>query len=325
MKRMIPAALIGGIAALGLVGCGSNSVSTPSSTLTNSATVDATTLATLADSMAADCVGQMNGHGAPHGLLPRLPGNVPSGCTLDAGTNRFVCTDENLDDGLTVDRSYAFFDVSGNAQSAYDAATTASINFQSVVSGTRSGDRGAGTVNNQRNLTASGLVGAETNWTWNGSGSGSEHREMYPGRGRGPGQGGPGEGGPGRGGPGRGGPGGGGPGGGPGGHGPGGPGRPDSLNVPAPTDTVIVDLAHSMTISSVVVPMPRTATSWPLSGSITQTMTAAITGGPQDGETRTRTVTITFDGTQYASVNDGTTTTTIDLANHGRPPRGGRR
>lgn len=310
MKRLIPAALIGGLAALGLAGCGTNSATSPntSGSTSNSTSVAAATLATLADSMAADCVGQMNGHGAPAGLLPRLPGDVPTGCTLDAATNRFVCTDENLDDGLTVDRSYAFFDASGGAQTAYDATTTASINFQSLVSGTRSGERGAGTVNDQRSLTASGLAGAETSWTWNGSGSGSEHRVMYPG-------GGPG-GGPGRGGPGRGGPGGG------RGHGPGGP---DSLNVPAPTDTVIVDASHSETINNVVVPMPRTATSWPLSGSITQTMTATFTGGPQDGQTVTRTVTITFDGTQYATVNDGTTTTTIDLAHKGHPPQGGRR
>jgi hypothetical protein len=186
-------------------------------------------------------------------------------------------------------------------------------NFQSVVSGTRSGDHGAGTVNNQRNLTASGLVGAETNWTWNGSGSGSEHREMYPGRGRGPGQGGPGEGGStwwaGRRWP-------------PAAVMVGRPGRPDSLNVPPDGYSSSRALDDDQQREP---PMPRTATSWPLSAHIYRTMTAAITGGPQNGETRTRTVTITFDGTQYASVNDGTTTTTIDLANHGRPPRGGRR
>lgn len=54
------------------------------------------------------------------------------------------------------------------------------------------------------------------------------------------------------------------------------------------------------TISDVVRAVDRNAQPWPLSGTITRHLVVTIGNGPNGDETRDRTVTITFDGTQYA-------------------------
>lgn len=78
---------------------------------------------------------------------------------------------------------------------------------------------------------------------------------------------------------------------------------------------VQMDLTSEETATEVVIPVPRRADGWPLGGTITATVAVTFTGGPRDGETRTRDVTITFDGTQYATVTVNGETFTIDLAN----------
>ena len=80
------------------------------------------------------------------------------------------------------------------------------------------------------------------------------------------------------------------------------------------SNTVQIDMTSTETATNVVLPVPRTATSWPLSGTITSTVTLTFTGGPHDGETMTRDVTVTFDGTQYATVTVNGETFTVDLA-----------
>lgn len=85
------------------------------------------------------------------------------------------------------------------------------------------------------------------------------------------------------------------------------------------------DMSGTETITNVVIPVPRTETSWPLSGTITRHMTVMFTGGEKDGTTDKRTVTITFDGTQYAKVTVNGESFQFDLAQRGRPgPMGGR-
>ena len=82
------------------------------------------------------------------------------------------------------------------------------------------------------------------------------------------------------------------------------------------------DMIESTQVKDVVIPVPRTATSWPLSGTITHTVKVTITGGPNDGTVRERTVTITFNGTQLASVTvNGTEQFEFDLGNRGRAKR----
>ncbi|MGD2068217.1 MAG: hypothetical protein PVI57_05985 [Gemmatimonadota bacterium] len=80
-----------------------------------------------------------------------------------------------------------------------------------------------------------------------------------------------------------------------------------------------VDEARSYTmdgdisIDDVVVAVPRAENPWPLSGSITRHVVVTVVS---DGGERTveRTVTITFDGTQYATLVVNGETYTVDLA-----------
>ena len=73
-------------------------------------------------------------------------------------------------------------------------------------------------------------------------------------------------------------------------------------------------------ISEVVIPYPRGEESWPQSGTITRWIKITRTLG-EDTETRERTVVITFDGTQFATVTVGEDTFTIDLAERHFGPR----
>jgi hypothetical protein len=89
--------------------------------------------------------------------------------------------------------------------------------------------------------------------------------------------------------------------------------------------SVQFDLNSTEVIANVVVPVPRTETSWPLSGTITRNVTVKFTGGEKDGTTEKRTVTITFDGTQFAKLTVNGETFQFDLAQRGRPgPMGNR-
>ena len=74
------------------------------------------------------------------------------------------------------------------------------------------------------------------------------------------------------------------------------------------------DMTYSGTITNVVIPVPRTATSWPLSGTIAREVTVTFTGGPRDGETFTRSTTLEFNGTQYATLTVNGETFQVDLA-----------
>lgn len=98
---------------------------------------------------------------------------IPAGCTQ--GTDgRYTCTTTTAN-GLTLTRSFAFYDVAGVIQDRFDATTTASINFQNSISGTVTHDGGTGTISRQRDMTLSGLAGAETQRTWNGTGTGTRN------------------------------------------------------------------------------------------------------------------------------------------------------
>jgi hypothetical protein len=93
-----------------------------------------------------------------------------SSCTFSSTTGRFTCAPLTAF-GLTLTRDFAFFDANGAAQSAYDAAATASANFHVNVTGVHSAVAGQDTVNRDRSLTVTGLAGAETSRTWNGTGT----------------------------------------------------------------------------------------------------------------------------------------------------------
>ncbi len=87
-------------------------------------------------------------------------------------------------------------------------------------------------------------------------------------------------------------------------------------------DQVQMDMVSEEEAIGVIIPVPRTPDGWPLAGTITSSVTVTITGGPRDGVTRQRDVTITFDGTQWATVTVNGETFTIDLANRQHARRG---
>lgn len=73
------------------------------------------------------------------------------------------------------------------------------------------------------------------------------------------------------------------------------------------------DISGTSIIANVVVGVPRTEDSWPLSGTVTHQATIKITGGPHDAETRTRNAVITFNGTQFVPINVNGNLFTFDL------------
>jgi len=78
------------------------------------------------------------------------------------------------------------------------------------------------------------------------------------------------------------------------------------------------DMSYTVKRTDVVIPVPRTATSWPLSGTVTKSFTITVTGGPNDGMTATREVVITFNGTSTPTATINGEVWELDLANRGR-------
>ncbi len=80
-------------------------------------------------------------------------------------------------------RTVTFYDVGGIVMDAYNAETTASINIVVEASGDVERDGWTASVTRNRDLTVSGLEGAETSRTWNGTGSGtvtgSQHTDEH--------------------------------------------------------------------------------------------------------------------------------------------------
>jgi hypothetical protein len=64
-----------------------------------------------------------------------------------------------------------YFDAAGNEQAAYDEVTTASMRLVTEINGEFERDGWLATVSRSREMTISGLEGAETSRTVNGSGS----------------------------------------------------------------------------------------------------------------------------------------------------------
>ncbi len=63
----------------------------------------------------------------------------------------------------------------------------------------------------------------------------------------------------------------------------------------------VYNMSSSSTIDSVIIAVPRQS-NWPLSGTITRDVTVEVVGGLEDDRTRSRTVVITFNGTQFAEI-----------------------
>lgn len=164
-------------------------------------------------------------------------------------------------DLLTIVRTCTFKNAAGATQSGYDATTTASAIIHAEVTGKIERENWSAEVERIRDLTVTGLAGAETSRTWNGTGTGKSTRSRHK------------EG----------------------------------------TETRTYDVSCTSTRTNVVVNLPRSENRWPVSGTINRQCTIKITGGPNDGKTVERTVTITFNGTQMVPITVNGKAFTLDL------------
>ena len=73
------------------------------------------------------------------------------------------------------------------------------------------------------------------------------------------------------------------------------------------------DITGDFSYDGVKVPVPGSESRWPLAGTITRHMEVVITNGPNGDETKERTVIITFNGTQTATINVDGETSDLDL------------
>ena len=80
-------------------------------------------------------------------------------------------------------RTVTFYDAAGAMMDGYDAGLTASINIVVEASGTVEREGWTATVLRSRDLTVSGLAGAETSRRWDGTGlgtvTGSQHTDEH--------------------------------------------------------------------------------------------------------------------------------------------------
>jgi len=80
------------------------------------------------------------------------------------------------------------------------------------------------------------------------------------------------------------------------------------------SETRQYNMTFTGTIANVVIPVPRTDSSWPLSGIIAREVTVTFVGGPRDGTTVQRSTTLEFNGTQFATLTVNGETFQVDLA-----------
>jgi hypothetical protein len=194
--------------------------------------------------------------GLPGGIFPALVGGRPD-CPRTQDV--FLC-DPVEREGITYTRSIRYLDAAGNAQDAYDEATTASIEYEITVQGERDRERWSATIDRSHNLIVSGLLDGSGTVAWNGSGSGTIARSRHVDDG--------------------------------------------------------VERSYEIVSTSefieVTIPYPRAADSWPISGTITTSLTMTRTSG-NDPQTVSKEVSVDFNGTSEVPVTADGETFILDL------------
>jgi len=101
----------------------------------------------------------------------RLDG-IPPTCSYAAG--RYSCA-ATTEQGLSVSRSFAFYNANGQTVQNWDPAVIESVNFQAQIDGnfTRDFVWNAG-VHRTQNVTVSGLISHSPQRIWNGTGTGHD-------------------------------------------------------------------------------------------------------------------------------------------------------
>lgn len=192
------------------------------------------------------------------------------GATGDSGGHGQPGGRHGIGDLLSGTRTETFYDAAGAEQESYDEETTASIHYQSEVSGDVARDDWTATIYRLRDMTVSGMAGAETHRTWNGSGEEEITR---------------------------------------------------SRNIAEDGTVRTSQMSGTFTYSNVVVPVPGSETRYPISGTITRSMTGSVVNGPNGDETRVANITITFDGDETATIVVNGEEMEIDLTTReGRSP-----
>jgi hypothetical protein len=74
------------------------------------------------------------------------------------------------------------------------------------------------------------------------------------------------------------------------------------------------DMLSTSVTENVVHPVPRADDAWPLSGTITRSVTINVVNGPDGDVTKTRTAVITFNGTNLVTMIVGDETFEIDMS-----------
>lgn len=94
-------------------------------------------------------------------------------CTFASG--RYTCS-ATTEEGLSVTRSFAFYDAAGQSLQTYDSTKVESVNFQAQVDGQFQRALGTWTasVHRTRNNTVSGLISLKPQRKWNGVGLGAD-------------------------------------------------------------------------------------------------------------------------------------------------------
>jgi hypothetical protein len=102
---------------------------------------------------------------------PRF-GAVASNCSYAAG--RYSCT-ATTEQGLSVTRSFAFYDANGGSLQTFDSTKVESVNFHAQVDGSFQRDVvwSAG-VHRTHDVTVSGLISTKPLRKWNGVGAGAD-------------------------------------------------------------------------------------------------------------------------------------------------------
>lgn len=189
-------------------------------------------------------------------MLPTF--RTQQGCER-LGFFRIRCPQRHFGDNINFTREVTFYDEFEEEMEFFHRDATESINMVTSFEGTRSRENLTVTVSRDRDMTVSGLLGAETDRTWNGTGSSTANR----------------------------------------------------TRLSDENGDREYDMTSTSTILNVVHAVPRQGT-WPLSGTITRNVTVVIVSG-EDTKTRTRTVVIEFDGTQFASITVNGEIFTFDL------------
>jgi hypothetical protein len=172
------------ILALGAVACSTDLSGPPA---IDDAQIDADIAATSGDAVASEIAGFSDNVAAAGSFTmvspsfnlsvgsgssqPRFSGISPT-CSYASG--RYTCA-ATTEQGMSVSRSFAFYDAQGNALQTFDSTKVESVNFQAQIDGDFQRDIvwSAG-IHRTRNATVSGLISLKPQRKWNGVGAGAD-------------------------------------------------------------------------------------------------------------------------------------------------------